>query len=288
VKHTPISVIILTKNEEEMIRRCIQSVGWADECVVVDSQSEDATCEIAKTCGATVYSQEWLGWSAQRNRGISLASYDWVFFVECDEIVTGDLARAIIALTESEMDPRDAYTLERRGDFLGILLYRDARRRRRQNFVRLFNRQHSEYNSDHLVHEEVMVPGTKIALPGILLHWRGYLMNEYIEVFNRYATLEAEQLDHNHKQSTWIDIFGRPVARFFLLYLGRRGYKLGSRGLIHALLKSSSDFIRYAKLWERQHLTGPVLHPSPDILAQFGGIIEHRASGLSGDAQDQT
>src|SRR3712207_2013002 len=90
-----ISAIILTKNEEQFIERCIRSVHWADEVLVIDSCSTDRTREIAASLGANVYEQEWLGWSGQRNKAASLGENDWVFFIECDEIVTPELARSI-------------------------------------------------------------------------------------------------------------------------------------------------------------------------------------------------
>ena len=88
-----LTVIILTLNEEEFIERCIHSVRWADEVLVVDSNSTDRTREIATSLGARVYEQKWLGWSGQHNKGMEIAKNDWVMFLECDEIVTPQLAQ---------------------------------------------------------------------------------------------------------------------------------------------------------------------------------------------------
>ncbi|NJN88067.1 MAG: glycosyltransferase family 2 protein [Leptolyngbyaceae cyanobacterium SL_7_1] len=261
-----ISAVILTKNEEQFIDRCINSILWVDEIVVLDSGSTDRTREIATTLGATVYEQEWLGYSAQREQAISLAKNDWILFLDSDEIVTPELARSIQTAMSIPVDERDGYSMDRRGDFLGILLPNESRRSKRLNFVRLFNRKYSGYDRSVKVHEEVQFPGKAIPLEGILLHWRGYVMDEYISVFNRYATLEAQVLQDSGYRLNPIMIILRPFLRFLWCYVAKGEFRLGARGLIHALLKATGEYIRYAKLWEMQN-TPRVLHPPSSIYA---------------------
>jgi (heptosyl)LPS beta-1,4-glucosyltransferase len=268
-------VIILTRNEEQVIRRCLQSVTWADEIIVLDSESTDATREIAADCGATVHVQPWLGWASQRLKATDLASNDWVFFVDADEVVSGDLAHAIIGITQGEMDPRNVYSVDRRGDFLGVLLRNSSRRRRKRELVRLFNRRFSRYDSEQLVHESVIFPGQSTELPGVLLHWSGRSIDEYVVAFNHYATIEAEELDALGVKSTWVSICLRPIARFGWLYIWKQGFRLGVRGFIHASLKGAFEFIRYSKLWEKQNISQEVSDPSDHVMVEFGGISEH-------------
>ena len=260
----PISVIILAKNEETYIARCISSIYWADEILVVDSGSTDKTRELAASLGATVYQQAWLGWPEQRNKGTSLAKHDWVFFLEADEIVSAELARSIQQAFTGSVDERDGYSLDRRGDFLGILLPNEARASKKLNFVRIFNKKHSAYDSAMLVHEEVRFPGKAVALSGVLLHWRGYQMDDYFSVFNRYATLEAQMLDQKGRRARGVTILIMPLLRFGWSYLVKGGWRLGTRGLIHSMLKATSEYMRYAKLWEAQNVTQSI-HPSADI-----------------------
>jgi (heptosyl)LPS beta-1,4-glucosyltransferase len=264
--HSPktISVIILTKNEELFIERCIKSVLWADEVVVLDSGSTDNTRELAKALGAQVYEQDWLGWSAQRSRAISLAKNDWVMILEADEIVTPTLAQSIQTAFSSDINDQDGYSVNRRGDFYGVLLPNESRPSKRLNFVRLFNRKYSAYDPTMQVHEEVRFPGKAIPLDGILLHWRGYVMDEYIPVFNRYATAEAEMLNQRGDRVNAMTIFLRPILRFLWCYVAKGGFLLGTRGLIHAQLKATSEYIRYTKLWEMQNAQR-VLHPPAEI-----------------------
>lgn len=259
-----LTVIILALNEEEFIERCISGASWADEVLVIDSNSTDKTREIAAALGARVYEQKWLGWSKQRNKGIEVAKNDWVLFLDCDEIVTPELAQSIQDVMSRPMDERDAYSMERRGDFYGILLPNMARPSKRKSFVRLFNRRYSAYDENMIVHEEVCFPGKSIALEGVLIHWRGYVMDEYITIFNRYATVEAEMLNENGVRSSALKIFARPILRFLWCYVAMGGARLGTRGLIHAMLQATSEFIRYTKLWEMQHAER-TLHPPASI-----------------------
>jgi glycosyltransferase involved in cell wall biosynthesis len=272
-----LTVIVLTKNEEQFIERCLRSVGWADEMLVLDSGSSDRTREIAASLGANVYEQEWLGYSQQRNKAASLAKHDWVFFVEGDEIVTPELARSVQEVISGPMDERDGYSVDRRGDFLGLLLPNMSNARNRRNFARLFNRRYSAYDPAMRVHEEVRFTGKAIPLRGVLIHWRAYTMDEYITVFNRYATVEAEVLDEKGRRANGYRIFLWPILRFLWNYVAKGGARLGTRGLIHAMLQATSEFIRYAKLWEMQN--------APRMLHPPAHIYRHTPTGASAMSQ---
>lgn len=261
----PLSVIILTKNEEKFVERCIKSVFWADEVLVLDSGSTDRTREIAASLGANVYEQEWLGYSAQRNKALSFAKHDWVFFLDADEIVTPELAHSIKEVFQGSMDEHDGYSVDRRGDFLGILLPNNSRPSKRRNFVRLFNRNYSSYDASMKVHEEVQYSGKVIPLKGILIHWGGNVMNEYIAALNRYSILEAEVLNDQGYRVNSLTIFIRPILRFLWIYIARYNFLLGTRGLMHAMLGATREYVRYAKLWEMQNITNDILHPPAHI-----------------------
>jgi (heptosyl)LPS beta-1,4-glucosyltransferase len=259
----PISVIILTKNEEALIGRCIKSASWSNEILVLDSCSTDRTREIASSLGARVYEQPWLGWSQQRNKAISLASNDWVFILEADEIVTDEL---ITSIKEVMVNPNDkgVFAFDRPGDFLGVLLPNFSSRQKKLCLVRLFNRKFSAYDINMRVHEEVCYSGNVSLLKGTLLHWRGYAMNEYINSINNYTSVEAEVLDTAGVKGNILLVMLRPLLRFVWCYFIHGGFRLGSRGLIHAMLAATTEYIRYAKLWELQYAPR-VLNPPVDI-----------------------
>jgi (heptosyl)LPS beta-1,4-glucosyltransferase len=262
---TPISVVVLTKDEEDFIERCMDSVAFADEVVVVDSNSTDRTRELAAARGATVVEQPWLGWSNQRNRGAAAARNDWIFQLEADEVVTGELEASIRAVLAGPMEPKDGYTLERRSEFLGALMPNEARKSKRRSFVRLFNRTESRYDPEQLVHEEVLVPGRTIPLDGPLLHWRGLTFGEIAAVFNRYGGVEAEMLDGQGVRSSPTKILARPILRFLWCYVRKGGFRHGARGLMWAMMKATGEYYRYSRLWERQNLPEPVIHPPAEL-----------------------
>jgi glycosyltransferase involved in cell wall biosynthesis len=253
---TPLSVVVLTKNEEALIERCIDGVRFADEIVVVDSGSTDRTRELAAQKGAVVIEQEWLGWSRQRNRGAEAARNDWIFVLEADEVVSPELERSIGDVLDGPLDARDGYTLERRSEFLGVLMPNEARRSKRRTFVRMFNRTQSEYDPTQLVHEEVRVPGRSIPLEGALLHWRPQPFDQVVSVINGYGTVEAEMLAERGVRATRLRILGKPILRFLWCYVRKGGFRMGTPGLIWAMLKASGEYYRYAKLWEKQNLAG--------------------------------
>ncbi|CAN5744896.1 glycosyltransferase family 2 protein [soil metagenome] len=250
---TAISVIILTKDEESLIGRCIDSVCWADEVLVVDSGSSDRTIEVARSHGATVLEQPWLGWPRQRNTAAAAAKHDWVFFVEADEVVSPALATSVRATFAGRPDPRDGFHLDRRDDFLGVMLPNQSNRVRRRAFVRIYNRRCSRYDPTMRVHEEVQLDGVSRPLHGRLLHCRGSSMDELVSTLNRYATTEAAALSDHGVRSSWLHIVGRPLLRFGWCYLVKGGFRLGTRGVAHAMLRAFSEFVRFVKLWELQH-----------------------------------
>jgi (heptosyl)LPS beta-1,4-glucosyltransferase len=273
----PITVTILTKNEEQLIARCIHSVSWADEILVLDSDSTDRTCQIAASLGATVCQNPWSGWVPQHQKAIELAKHDWILILDCDEIITPRLAHSIQQVMGRTVDERDGYSMSRRGDFYDILLPNTSPKHRVLNFVRLFNRKYGGYDPDERIHEEIRVPGKKIVLDGDLIHWRGRMMDEYISSFNQYATIEAEVLDTQGVRVSGLKVIVRPILRFLWCYIVHREIFLGTKGLIHSLLIAVSEYIRYAKLWELQNATRNI-HPCDRIYP--GKLEEHQKSNF--------
>jgi len=259
-----VSAVLITKNEAVFLERCLAGLAWADEIVVLDSGSSDGTQEIAARHGANVYEHAWMGGPKQKNHAASLAKHDWIFFLEADEIVSPALAQDIVRVLQSPMDSRDGYSVNRRGDFLGILLPNESRASKQRSFIRLYNRKCSTFDEDTKVHEELKFPGKSLPLNGAFLHWRGYQVDEYVTAFNRYATLEANVLAEQGKKATSVLIFMRPILRFLWLYVYKQEFRLGTRGLIHAMLKAASEYIRYAKLWEMQNAPRTI-HPPADV-----------------------
>jgi (heptosyl)LPS beta-1,4-glucosyltransferase len=261
-----VSVIILTLNEELFVERAVKSASWADEIVVLDSGSSDRTTEIASRLGAAVYHQTWLGWSGQREKAISLAKNDWVFILECDEIITAKLARSIADSMRNGPDDRDGYVVDRRDEFMGELMFNLRRPAQKRTFVRLFNRKSSRYDMSMLIHEKVIIPGSYVALDGFLLHWRNSNLDKIFETHNRNANIESQELMKSGRGGSFISVIVMPILRFAWVYLRCGHWRKGTRGLILAGTHSLSEFIRQAKTWERRHQT-VVLNPPSELTA---------------------
>lgn len=268
--HCPVTVTILTKNEEALIERCISSVQWADEVLVLDSGSVDRTRELAWAAGAAVHEQSWLGWVPQRQRAIELARNDWILVLEADEIVSQELASAIVAAIAHEPSRSDAFAVDRRDELFGKLLPNMKRRSLRTTFVRLLNRRESHYNPAEIIHETVLTPGRIRMLPGILLHWRNVSFVEQMRKDVDIAILEADLMTSKDKRTNLVQIFVHPLLRFLWCYVRQGGYRLGAVGFIYALMRAHSEFLRHAVLWERQNV---VLceHPPEALWKRSGG-----------------
>lgn len=284
----PVTVTILAKNEERFIERAIRSASWADEVLVLDSGSTDDTRRLATALGATVYDVPWLGFSAQHNKAAELARHDWIFAMDADEIVTPRLRRSLQRTLRGRLAERNGYSVVRRSDFHGVLLPNMQRRSKRSRFVRLFNRRVSAYDVSMPVHEEVRVPGRLLRLDGPLVSWRGLKVDDMVHSLNSYATVEARVLAEAGVRANAYHLGVRPIMRFLWCYVARGSFRAGSRGLGYAVMKATSEYVRYAKLWEMQHDTGGI-DPAPELLdRQDGGSAsgtETRPSGLSRDAR---
>jgi (heptosyl)LPS beta-1,4-glucosyltransferase len=264
---SPITVVIIAKNEEDFIGRCLSSVRWADEVLVVDSGSTDGTREIAAAMEAKVVQQDWLGWAKQKDFGVTEAKHDWVLILDADEIVMPELARSIHRAISQMPDERNAYAFRHPLDFLGILTVGASKNP--LETVRLFNRKYSRFDTTLKVHEKVICAGEILPLEGDLIHWRGRTMSEYMDSINFYTTIEAGILHEKGIRATPIKIFARPILKFIWGYIVHRQYRYGTHGLILALLGAISDYFRYTKLWEIDHaprLLNPPIDIYPDCL----------------------
>jgi len=249
----PVTVFVLTLNEEHYIERCLERLlPWFAEVLVVDSQSTDRTRELAEAAGARVIVQPWLGWVPQLNVAMDAATFDWCFRVEADEIVDDELARAVAGTINATPDPRTGFVVERVEEFCSALMPNIRRRSKRESFVRLMNRKHSRYDSSMLIHEEVIIGGKRVPLPGRMLHWRDFNLDQRFAQDNRNATLEARMLADQGARWSGLRMCIKPLLRFLWTYVWCGAWRKGSHGLAFSLARAQSEFMRQAKLWELQ------------------------------------
>jgi (heptosyl)LPS beta-1,4-glucosyltransferase len=261
-----LTIAILTKNEELLIERAIRASSWADEVLVLDSGSTDRTVEIAQRVGARVEDQPWLGWLGQHRKAVELATNDWVMKIDADEIITPELARSIQQALGANPDPKDGFALDRTEEFMGECMPNARRKLRRLDFVRVFNRRHSNWDPEVLIHERVKVAGTVHMLEGKLLHWRNATYSRVVTTFNSNADTEAKVILRDRPQGpSVLAIVFKPLLRFGWTYFLRGGWRCGMRGYIYAVTRAHGEFLSLAKAWEQRH-TEPKPHPAPEQL----------------------
>jgi len=241
----PVSAVLITRDAAPVLDACLESLGFADEIVVVDSASADATVEIAQRRGARVVQKEWLGFGRQKQFAVDQAKNDWVLCLDADERVSPELAASIQAALAAPVSP--VYRMARRNRFLGRWLshgegYPDWS-------PRLFNRMNARW-SDDLVHEKVLFAVTPGTLKGDLLHDSSDTLSAYLDRQNRYTTLAAQQAFELGRIAGALHLLASPVVRFFKFYVFRLGFLDGVAGLLHISIGCMNSYLKYAKLME--------------------------------------
>jgi len=245
-EQTPISVVIITKNEEDNIRACIESVLWADEVVVVDSGSSDSTCSIAESLDARVVHQDWLGYGAQKHFATEQAKNNWVLSLDADERISQELADNIINTMHSPQ--HNAYALKR----LHFLLGRPVRHGdcKRDWVTRLFHRQHARFNTKE-VHEAVDSDGAVGRIAGDIEHFTAPSLGVFIGKLNGYTDIQAKQLIEKNARIGWIHLTLVPFWRFVKSFIIKGGFLDGIPGLVYAYTAALTSFLKHAKVLDR-------------------------------------
>lgn len=246
-----------------IIGRCLRALSWADEVLLVDSGSADGTREVAASLGARVVEQPWLGWSAQRNAAATAAAHDWVVFLDADEVMTATLAAAVRDVLAGGPDPADAWSMDRRDEFMGDLMPSAQRRSKTADRVRLYHRGRSRWDESMGVHEEVVVTGAKRLLPGHLVHWRPQSVVATAQRSARYAAVEADDRAVHGRRASAARLVVLPVARFAWLYAVKGSFRHGVPGLVNAVVRSHADFLRLAQQLQDQRPPTPPDPPGP-------------------------
>ena len=237
------TLVVITRDAGASLAACLNSARFASQTIVVDSGSGDDTAQIAKSCGALVIEQAWLGFGPQKNFAVAQAANDWVLCLDADECVSPELAGAIrSALQHAQFN---AYEMPRRNRFLGKWLghgegYPDWS-------LRLFDRRHARW-SDDVVHEHVLADGRVGRLSGDLMHTSGESLEAYLAKQNRYTTLQAEGLFARGERFSAARLIASPIARFIRSYVLRGGFLDGIAGLVHISIGCFNSFSKYAKL----------------------------------------
>ena len=242
-----LSAVLITKDAANQIEACLTSVAFADEILVVDCGSTDATLEIARRHGARVVHHDWLGYGAQKQFAVETAAHDWVLCIDADERVTPQLQRNIAETVVSQRF--QAYRMARANVFMGRVL------RHGEGYpdwsLRLFHRGHARW-SDDPVHESVIpLVGMSIGtLEGDLMHESSETLSSYLAKQNKYTDLQADRMFRRGERAGAARIALAPVVRFIKFYFFRLGFLDGLPGLVHIAIGCHNSMIKYAKLRE--------------------------------------
>jgi glycosyltransferase involved in cell wall biosynthesis len=244
-----ISSIVIAKNEEINIARCIESqIGCIDEIIVlVDETTTDHTGDIVREYpGIKCIITKWKGYAGTKEYAVSLTQNDWVFWIDADEEITPHLKAEILEF-KNNIPEHKAYKVARKAFFLGRWIKHSGWYPSR--VTRLFNK-NSAYFSLKNVHEHLVVNGSTGEFKNDLNHFTDLNINHYFNKFSSYTTLAAEELYLKNRKFKITDITVRPFLLFIKMYFIKRGFMDGIQGFILAVFSSLYVFTKYCKLWE--------------------------------------
>ena len=248
-----LSVVVISFNEAANIARCLDSVAFADEIVVVDSDSTDGTREIALRYTDKVITRRFAGFGEQKQFAVEQASGDWILSLDADEWLSEALQSSLKQLMQAPSDTlADGYTIYRLNDYLG-------RPMRYCGWyvpiLRLFRRGRGRFNAK-LVHEEILLEGRADLLAGDILHVPYRDIFHHLEKMQRYARLDAEEIRRRGRCfdgiRAWIHIVARPAWKFVEKYIVQQGFREGMHGLVLSLMAAFGVFLIHVHAWDRQ------------------------------------
>lgn len=239
-----VSAIIITKNAGSMIRRCVESVAWADETIVVDSGSTDDTAEICRSMGVNFsITADFPGFGPQKNRALDLATGDWVVSIDADEWITPELRdemRAAMAKPTAA-----AYAVPRRSSFCGRYMKHSGWWP--DHVIRLFRRDAARFSDDR-AHERLLVDGVTRKLKQPLMHEAISTMDQMLGKMNLYSTASARMLHERGRKASLATAVFHGSWAFFRTYILRLGFLDGREGFILAVANAEGSYYRYVKL----------------------------------------
>ncbi|MEZ5286597.1 MAG: glycosyltransferase family 2 protein [Vicinamibacterales bacterium] len=246
---TGVTATVITFNEAAHIQAALASLSFADEIVVVDSESTDETVALARAFTDRVFVRPWPGYVAQKNFAAEQASHDWILSLDADERVSGPLSDEVRGiLGGANPPPMAGYRMPRVTFHLGRWMrstdwYPDYQ-------LRLYDRRRARW-AGRRVHESVQADGPVGRLTGEILHYAYRDISHHLQSMDRYASLAAEQMFEDGRRAGWWDLALHPPAAFFRNYLLRGGFRDGVPGLIVSAMNARYVGLKFAKLWER-------------------------------------
>ncbi len=241
---TKITAIIPTFNEQERIKNSLNSAQFADEVIVIDSFSTDDTISIVKKSNAILLQRKFDNFSKQKNYAIQHASFDWIVWIDADEVLTKDLQQEIKDAVENPKENVGFYMYR-------IFFFKGKKMRftgtQNDKLIRLFNRKYCHYEG--IVHEKIIAKGKLGVLKNKILHYSYISFDRYIVKLNQHSALKAQELYNKGLIITPFHLIIKPIARFIKHYFIKLGILDGFYGFIISFALSYGVLVRYIKLW---------------------------------------
>jgi len=246
-----ISILLPTFNNAATVRETLESVKWADEILVVDSFSTDATLEICRQSGAQIIQHEYINSAKQKNWALPQCRNEWVLQIDSDEVLETGLRAEIEQVLSNAVSAVKAFRLPRKNHVLGRWvrhagIYPDYQ-------TRLFRRDEGRWN-EREVHAHVEVSGEVHTLQHHLMHFGMPNISKQLRNLDRYTRYEADELRKQGMRFRWSCLIVRPWAIFLHRYVWQKGFLEGWRGFILCSYLTIYDFLTHAKLWELELL----------------------------------
>ena len=246
-----ISISIICYNEEKKIRRCLESVKWADEIVILDSFSTDNTLNICREYTGKIFQHKFDGHIQQKNRAIGHCSSEWIFCIDADEVVTDELRQSILSLDLDKNDIRGYYSA-RKVFYIGKWInhggwYPDYK-------VRLINKNFARWGGIN-PHDELKVNGKTARLNGDLLHYSYENISAHINQVNKFTDIMSEEYKKLGEKPSVLNLTLRPLYKFIKMYFIKLGFLDGTRGFIIAGIGAFYVFMKFVKLYEKNKTT---------------------------------
>lgn len=254
-----VSAFVITFNEEDQIRACLESLAFCDEVVVIDSFSTDRTVEICEAFGARVIQREWPGYRDQKAFGLASCTHEWVVNLDADERVSKELRESIVGVLREDYacehgsavkstDQINGYSISR-------VVYHLGRWWRRGGWypeyrVRFFRKSKVSWGGVD-PHEKPIVEGKVARLGGEIYHFTYKDLGEQLERLQTFSSIAAEEEYKMGRRASLRHLLFNPFLRAFKFYILKKGYREGVAGLVVSIIEGYYTFLKYAKLWER-------------------------------------
>jgi len=242
---TPLSIVVVARNEERNIVDCLRSVSWADEWVVVlDPRTSDRTAVLAQGTGARVHERPFVNFADQHQAALGLGSHDWVFSIDADERATPELGEEVRRVIRQPSPvgwwvPRHNIIWGRQIRHAGW--YPDYQ-------LRLMRRSRVRYDPERQVHELVILDGEEGYLQQPLIHYNYHTVGDFLRKTERYTALEAGMLHRSGVRPRWRSLLGQPAREFWRRFVTLRGYRDGGHGLLLSVLMAYYRGLTYWRL----------------------------------------